>query len=158
MSDVDDWLAADAAARSSISNKILLVVLGLGGLYALIGVVNSVVIGAAARRREFAEARVDRDDPRPGGPLGAAGVVRGDGRRAGAGRPGGRRHLHRGAATTAAVTGSATLDLPWTVIALGIAALVLVVTSVTSVITSWSATRPRTGRAARRARVTHRGR
>ena len=58
VSDLDSWLTADAEARSSTNDKVLVMVLGLGGLYALIGVVNSVVIGAAARRREFAEARV----------------------------------------------------------------------------------------------------
>jgi putative ABC transport system permease protein len=44
-------------------------------------------------------------------------------------------------ATTSAVTGVATLDLPWTLI-IGVAAAALAVTSVTSVLTSWSATRP----------------
>jgi putative ABC transport system permease protein len=44
-------------------------------------------------------------------------------------------------AVTAAVTGHPTLDLPWGPMAL-IAATALLVTSVTSLLTSWSATRP----------------
>ena len=56
---VDDYLAADAAAaRARSATRSCWWCSGLGGLYALIGVVNSVVIAAAARRREFAEARV----------------------------------------------------------------------------------------------------
>jgi putative ABC transport system permease protein len=43
-------------------------------------------------------------------------------------------------ATTAAVTGVARLDLPWTLM-IGVAAAALVVTGVTSALTSWSATR-----------------
>jgi putative ABC transport system permease protein len=140
VSDVDDWLAADAAARTSTSDKIMLVLLGLGGLYALIGVVNSVVIGAAARRREFAEARV-------------AGLTRAQVMRAALiesctvavaglvlGGVAAAATFISVLATTAAVTGVATLDLPWTLI-IGIAAVALLVTSVTSALTSWSATR-----------------
>jgi putative ABC transport system permease protein len=139
---VDDYLAADAAARGSISNKILLVVLGLGALYALIGVVNSVVIAAAARRREFAEARatgmtrghVIRAALLESAAVTSAGLVLGA--------------LAAGLAfiavlsSTKAVTGTATLDLPWPV-AGGLIATAFTVTSVTSVITSWSATRQR---------------
>ena len=140
VSDLDSWLTADAAARSSTNDKVMVIVLGLGGLYALIGVVNSVVIGAAARRREFADRPRHRPDPRPGdrarrcwsrsasrcpawcwAPLAAAATY------------------VAVLTTTSAVTGSARLDLPWT-LALGVAALTLVVTSVTSLITSWSAT------------------
>jgi len=43
-------------------------------------------------------------------------------------------------AVTNAVTGDATLDLPWTLIAL-VSTVALLVTSLTSVLTSWSATR-----------------
>jgi putative ABC transport system permease protein len=140
VSDLDSWLNADAAARASTNDKVLLMVMGLGGLYALIGVVNSVVIGAAARRREFAEARVTgltrgqvaRSALMESSAVTAAGLVLGV--------------LAAGATyvavltTTSAVTGSATLDVPWS-FAVGIAALTLVVTSATSLITSWSATR-----------------
>jgi len=140
VSAVDDWLTADAEAKADTNNKIMVVVLGLGGLYALIGVVNSVVIGAAARRREFAEARV-------------TGLSRGQVVRAalaestavtGAGLVLG--FVAAGAtyiavlATTSAVTGTATLDLPWRLTAAVVGVAVLV-TALTSVITSWSATR-----------------
>lgn len=142
VSTAEDFLAADARARSSISNKILLVVLGLGALYALIGVVNSVVIGAAARRREFAEAR-------------ATGLTRGQVVRAALlesvlvtwaglvlGGLAAAPAFVAVMAGTAEVTGTATLDVPWTV-AGALAATVLVVTSATSVITSRAATRQR---------------
>lgn len=139
---VDDYLAADAEARGSISDKILLVVLGLGALYALIGVVNSVVIAAAARRREFAEARVTgmtrgqviRAALLESVAVTASGLVLGG--------------LAAGLAfiavlsSTAAVTGTATLELPWPV-AGGLVGTAFVVTGVTSVLTSWSATRQR---------------
>jgi ABC-type lipoprotein release transport system permease subunit len=140
VSDLEQWLRADAEARNSTSNKIMLIVLGLGGLYALLGVVNSVVIGAAARRREFAEARV-------------TGLTRGQVIRSALVESGAVTviGLLLGAlaacatfaavlSSTAAVTGDATLALPWPLIA-GITALAVTVTSVTSVITSWSATR-----------------
>lgn len=140
VSDVDSWLKADAAARNSTSNKIELVVMGLGGLYALIGVINSIVIGAAARRREFAEARVTgltrtqviRSALAESGAVTVAGLLLGGLAAAGA--------LIAAAASTSAVTGHATLSLPWPLIA-AVAAIALVVTGATSVITSWSATR-----------------
>jgi putative ABC transport system permease protein len=138
--DVSDWLADDAAARNAIGNDIMLVVLGLGALYALIGVVNSVVIGAAARRREFAAARatgltrgqVVRAALLESVAVTVSGVVLGA--------------LAAGTAfiavltVTAAVTGRATLDLPWTIM-FAVAGAALVATVVTSVLTSWSATR-----------------
>jgi putative ABC transport system permease protein len=107
----------------------------------MIGVINSVVIGAAARRREFAEARVGgltrgqviRSALLESSVVTASGLILG-----------GLAALGTFVAvltTTSAVTGSATLDLPWTLI-LGVTALAVVVTSLTSVITSWSATRP----------------
>jgi putative ABC transport system permease protein len=139
--DVDAGLARQAAARSDIGNKILLVVLGLAALYALIGVVNSVVIGAAARRREFAEARV-------------AGLTRGQVIRA--------TLLESALVTTAGlvlgvlaagmtflavmagtarITGTATLDPAWTVLG-ALTVTAFAVTGLTSLITSWSGTRP----------------
>ncbi|WP_250037112.1 FtsX-like permease family protein [Paractinoplanes maris] len=140
VSTIGDWLRADAELRNSTNDKVLLVVLGLGGLYALIGVVNSIVIGAATRRREFAEARV-------------TGLTRGQVVRAALLEA----YAVTGAAlllgllaasaafvavlsTTSAVTGVATLDLPWPLFA-AVAALILTVTGLTSLITSWSATR-----------------
>jgi putative ABC transport system permease protein len=141
VSDVDSWLRADAAQRGSTNDKVMVIVLGLGGLYALIGVVNSVVIGSAARRREFATARVTglRRGQVVGSALresvavAAAGVVLG-GLAAG--------FTFVGAlGTTAAVTGSATLDVPWTLTALVVGAA-LTATASASAISSWFATRP----------------
>ncbi|WP_433294871.1 FtsX-like permease family protein [Actinoplanes sp. CA-030573] len=141
VSAVDEWLRSDAADRQSTSDKIMLVIMGLGGLYALIGVVNSVVIGAAARRREFAEARI-------------TGLTRGQvirsalvestavtvaalllGALAAAGS------LVAAMAATSAITGHGTVVMPWPLIG-AVCAVALTVTAVTSLITSWSATRP----------------
>jgi putative ABC transport system permease protein len=142
VSGVDDWLAADTTARTSTSNKIMTVVLGLGGLYALIGVVNSVVIGAAARRREFATARVTgmtrgqvvRSALLESAAVTVAGLL--------LGAVAAAATYVSVLATTTAVTGVATLDLPWTLIAV-VAAGALLVTSATSLITSAAATRGR---------------
>ncbi len=135
-----DWLRADAEQRSSTTNKVMLIVLGLGGLYALIGVINSIVIGAATRRREFAEARVTG--------LTRAQVVRSALLEAYAvtaaalvlGAVAASAAFFAVLATTSAVTGAATLDLPWPLFA-AVAAIALTVTGATSLITSWSATR-----------------
>ncbi|GIF17384.1 putative ABC transport system permease protein [Actinoplanes tereljensis] len=141
VTDADDWLRADAAARSEVNNKIMVAVMGLGALYALIGVVNSIVIGAAARRREFAAARVGgltrgqvlRAALLESSAVTAAGILLGCLAAAGA--------LIAAARTTSAVTGTATVTLPWTLIG-AVCAVALLVTGATSLITSWSATRP----------------
>jgi putative ABC transport system permease protein len=115
--------------------------MGLGGLYALIGIVNSVVIGAATRRREFAAARVTglmrgqviRSALIESWAVTLSGLILGS--------------LAAGTtfiavlATTSAVTGTATLDLPWPLIA-AVTVAAVAVTGATSVITSWFATRP----------------
>ncbi|PJJ73603.1 putative ABC transport system permease protein [Diaminobutyricimonas aerilata] len=51
------WARAAATASSGTSADILVVVLGLGALYALLAVVNAAVIGTSARKAEFAAAR-----------------------------------------------------------------------------------------------------
>jgi putative ABC transport system permease protein len=142
VSPLDDWLRADAAERNSTNNKVMLVVMGLGGLYALIGVVNSVVIGAATRRREFAEARVTgltrgqvvRSALQESFAVTVAGLILGGLAAAAA--------MATTLATTAAVTGTATLDIPWTLVA-GVGGVALLVTAATSLFTSLSATRQR---------------
>jgi len=116
------------------------VIMGLGGLYALIGVINSIVIGAAARRREFAEARVTgltrgqvvRSALLESAAVTLAGLLLG-GLAASAA-------LIAARASTAAVTGVAELDVPWSLVA-AVSGVALLVTGATSVITSWSATR-----------------
>ncbi len=72
VSDLDDWLRADAAARNTTRDRIMLIVLGIGALYALIGVINAVVIGAATRRRAGAgcSGRLRRARRDPGHDLG----------------------------------------------------------------------------------------
>ncbi|HEX5204691.1 MAG TPA: FtsX-like permease family protein [Actinoplanes sp.] len=140
VSGLDEWLQADAKSRTEISDKIMLVVMGLGGLYALIGVVNSVVIGAAARRREFAEARITgltrgqviRSALLESSAVTVAGLLLGAVAAAGA--------ILGAVNSTAAVTGRGTLTLPWALIG-AVCAVALVVTGATSLITSWSATR-----------------
>ncbi len=142
VSGVDAWLTADAKARASTNNNVMLIVMGLGGLYALIGVVNSVVIGAATRRREFAEARVTgltrgqvvRAALLESTAVTLAGLVLGGIAAASA--------FLAALTTTEAVTGVGTLSLPWPLIG-AVCAVALLVTGVTSLITSWSATRRR---------------
>jgi putative ABC transport system permease protein len=140
VSDVESWLRDDTESRNATSNKIMLVVMGLGGLYALIGVVNSIVIGAAARRREFAEARVTgltrtqviRSALLESTAVTTAGLLLGGLAAAGA--------LIAAVTSTDAVTGRPSLALPWPLLA-AVCAVVLLVTAATSLITSWSATR-----------------
>jgi putative ABC transport system permease protein len=140
VSDVGRWLRADADARTSTSNKIMVVIMGLGGLYALIGVVNSIVIGAAARRREFAEARVTGltraqvigSALLESSAVTVAGLLLGGLAAAGA--------LIAAVTSTSAVTGHASLSLPWPLLG-AVCAVALLVTATTSLITSWSATR-----------------
>ena len=137
---IEQWLRADAAARTSTNDHIMLIVLGLGGLYALLGVVNAVVIGAAARGREFAAARatgltraqVLRVALLESSAVTLIGIFLGAVAAAGS--------LVAAVATTSAVTGVATLDLPWTLMA-GVAGGAFLATGVTSLLTSWAATR-----------------
>lgn len=58
VSTMAQWLDRMSADSDEQQQKIVAVVLGVSGLYALLGVINAVVIGAAARGREFATARV----------------------------------------------------------------------------------------------------
>jgi putative ABC transport system permease protein len=141
VADLDAWLKADAAARTATSDKVMVIVMGLGGLYALLGVVNSVVIGAAVRRREFAEARITgltraqvvRCALLESSAVTVSGLILG-------GLAAGGTFV-AALATTKAVTGVATLVLPWPLV-VGVAGVALAVTGVTSVVTTWSATRP----------------
>jgi putative ABC transport system permease protein len=55
---VADWARARAENAQDGNVKILTVLMGLAGLYALMAVVNSVVIAGSERRREFAVSRV----------------------------------------------------------------------------------------------------
>ncbi len=55
---VFEWAAARAEAAQDGNVRILTVLMGLAGLYALMAVINSVVVAGAERRREFAVARL----------------------------------------------------------------------------------------------------
>jgi putative ABC transport system permease protein len=136
---IDEWQDRNAASGSTTATSILIVVLGLGALYALIGVVNSVVIASATRRHEFAVARASG--------LTRAQVVR-------------VALLESALVTTigvslgllaavgtlaavgvvgAAVVGAVTIVIPWPLVAATVVGA-FVVTSVTSVLTSRAAT------------------
>ena len=138
---VEDWIARDSAARDSTSTSVFLVVMGLGGIYALIGVINAVVIGAASRRPEFAAARatgltrgqVVRMALVESWGVTAVGLMLGVVATAGT--------LAAVLGTTSAVTGHTTLALPWPLV-LSVVAGAFLVTGLTSLLTSWSATRP----------------
>jgi putative ABC transport system permease protein len=137
---IERWLDDSSSEDTKTSTNILLVILGLGAAYALIGVVNAVAIGAAARAHEFACARatgltrahVVRTALLESVSVTAAAVVLG---------------LVAASAswvavmtTTAEVTGTGALSLPWDIIA-GLVGVVVALTTVTSVITSRNATR-----------------
>jgi putative ABC transport system permease protein len=137
---VEDWIARDAAARSDMGTSVFLVIMGLGGMYALIGVANAVVVGASARRAEFAAAR-------------AGGLTRGQVVRMALveswavtviglllGTLAATATFIAVLATTSAIAGVATLAVPWTFV-LTVGAGAFLVTGVTSVLTTFSATR-----------------
>ncbi|WP_329237740.1 ABC transporter permease [Actinoallomurus sp. NBC_01490] len=58
VSTVDDWIAENDSAQDTLNAGVMKVVMGLAALYAMIAVVNAVVIAAGERRREFAVARL----------------------------------------------------------------------------------------------------
>ncbi|WP_436776345.1 FtsX-like permease family protein [Yinghuangia sp. YIM S09857] len=58
VSTVTEWTAAKADAQQDGNDKIFAVLLGLAGLYALIAVVNALMIATTERRAEFAVARL----------------------------------------------------------------------------------------------------
>jgi putative ABC transport system permease protein len=119
---------------------VFVVLLGLGGLYALVGVINAVVVGAAPRPAEFGVTRLS--GLTRGQVLCAAliesaavtaiGLVLG-GVAAGAAFAGTLGY-------TAAVTGTGTLVVPWQVVGALVAGLLLV-TAVTTALTTWNGTR-----------------
>ncbi|MQA10592.1 MAG: FtsX-like permease family protein [Pseudonocardiaceae bacterium] len=139
---VPAWIARSTAAQADTQTGIMLVVMGLGGLYALLAVINAVVIAAAQRRSEFAVARaiglrrgqVVRMALLESWAVTAIGLLLGS--------------LAAGCtlfAITSAldrITGVAALALPWPLVGAVLAGAFLVV-GVTSVCTSLSATRPR---------------
>ncbi|MEU8241117.1 FtsX-like permease family protein [Actinoplanes missouriensis] len=135
-----DWLARDGETRTATSTGVLIVVMGLGGLYALIGVINSVVIAGGARSREFAAARATGMTRRQILRLAvtetwlvtAAGLLLGGLAAAGT--------LVAVAATTAAVAGTATVDVPWLLVA-ALVAVAFLATGAAAVLTTRRVTR-----------------
>jgi putative ABC transport system permease protein len=117
----------------------LVVVLGLGSLYALVGVVNSVVIAAASRRREFAVARASgltRSQVVRGALLESS-VVTTIGVGLGLIAAGGT--MIATVAVSGSVAGNATLVVPWALVAVVVLGA-FAVTGVTSLATTRSAT------------------
>lgn len=52
------WAAEEAGEMDRESSSVMVGIAGLGGLYALLSVINAVALGAASRKRELAVARV----------------------------------------------------------------------------------------------------
>ncbi|GAA2903136.1 ABC transporter permease [Actinoplanes cyaneus] len=140
VSDLDSWLERDSVARTATSTGVLIMVMGLGGLYALIGVINSVVVAGATRPREFAAVRVTgftrgqvvRAAVLESIMVAFAGLLLGLLAAAGT--------LIGVIATTAAVAGTVTVDVPWLLVGAVVVGTVLV-TAVTSALTTRAATR-----------------
>ena len=53
------WAAGDQAEMADLNRSLTLGLAGLGGLYALIAVINAVALAGAARKREFAVAQIN---------------------------------------------------------------------------------------------------
>ncbi|MFF5987682.1 FtsX-like permease family protein [Prauserella flavalba] len=142
VSTLDEWITASASRQQDTSSGIMAVVLGLSGLYALIAVINAVVIAAAERRREFAVARVSglsrgqvvRMALVESWAVTAVGLLLGGVAAAGT--------LVGIAAATARISGSATVVVPWELLGLTVAGALLVVGG-TNVWTTLAATRSR---------------
>ncbi|RBM16020.1 ABC transporter permease [Prauserella sp. PE36] len=142
VSTLDEWITASASRQQDTSSGIMTVVLGLSGLYALIAVVNAVVIAAAERRREFAVARVSglsrgqvvRMALVESWAVTAVGLLLGGVAAAGT--------LAGIAGATARISGVATVVVPWELLGLTVAGALLVVGG-TNVWTTLAATRSR---------------
>lgn len=142
VSTVDDWLVRATAQQQDMQESISLVIMSLCGIYALIAVINAVVIAAADRRREFATARVSGLSR---GQVVRAALIESSAVTAIGLLLGGLAALPTLlgiTAATASISGAVHLDVP-----LGLIAAVVVgafaVVGCTSVWTSLSATRPR---------------
>jgi len=58
VSTLADWAASSSTQQQDFNVRTMVVLMGLSGLYALIAVVNAVVMAGADRKREFAVVRV----------------------------------------------------------------------------------------------------
>ncbi|MFD0312821.1 FtsX-like permease family protein [Streptomyces flavalbus] len=140
VSTLAEWIDEDTAARTSANASTLTMVMGLGGVYALIGVVNTLVIAAASRRTQMAAARIagfSRTQT-----LGAAWLetcaVTLIGLLLGLVAAGGT--LMAMAMTAASVTGTPTIAVPWGLTG-GLVLTVMALASATSLAAAWAATR-----------------
>ncbi|WP_289009949.1 FtsX-like permease family protein [uncultured Thermomonospora sp.] len=128
---VSEWADARVAAQTRGNRDIMLVLLGMSGLYAAIAVVNALVMAGAERRTEFAVARL-------------TGLSRGQVVRAALvescaviaiGL------LLGGLVAAAALSGLQVIAVPWTLL-FWLAAGAFLVGGATTVLTAWWATRP----------------
>jgi putative ABC transport system permease protein len=135
VSTVDEWIAGSATQQDATNSGIMTVLMGLAGLYSLVAVINAVVIAAAARKAEFAAARVTglRRAQVMRMALLESWAVTGIGVLLGALAAAGTLICIRSAAGM--------ISVPWAVLGL-VAAGAFLVVGVTSVWTSLSATRP----------------
>ncbi|MFJ8061034.1 FtsX-like permease family protein [Streptomyces sp. NPDC096142] len=58
VSTVDDWIARSDSAQDTLNTGTMKAIMGLAALYAVIALINAIVIAAGERRREFAVARL----------------------------------------------------------------------------------------------------
>jgi putative ABC transport system permease protein len=128
---VPEWAGSRVAAQTRGNMAIMVVLMGMSGLYAALAVVNALVMAGAERRAEFAVARL-------------TGLSRGQVVRAAL--------VESCAVTTiglmlgavvaaAALSGMRIIAVPWTLLAL-LAAGAYLVAGTTTVLTTLSATRP----------------
>jgi putative ABC transport system permease protein len=137
---VSDWIARNAAGQATANVAVFVVLMGLGGLYALLGVINAVVVGTAPRPAEFATARLSgltRGQVLRGALLESAAVTT-IGLLLGLLAAGGA--FVSVLAFTGAATGTPTLVVPWEVVA-ALAGGLYLVTGTTSALSTWAATR-----------------
>ncbi|MDR6974291.1 putative ABC transport system permease protein [Streptomyces sp. 3330] len=142
VSTLSEWIDDDTAARTSADTSTLTMVMGLGGVYALIGVVNTLIIAAYSRRTQLAATRIagfSRTQTLAAAWLETFAVTL-IGLLLGLLAAGGT--LIAMAMTAASVTGTATVAVPWQLTG---AVIVTVVTlaSATSLAAAWAATRQR---------------
>ncbi|MFJ9036689.1 FtsX-like permease family protein [Streptomyces sp. NPDC102406] len=140
VSTLSEWAARDAQDRASANAGTLTAVMGLGGLFAFLGVINTVVMAVSDRRTDFASARVTG--------FTRAQVLSAAGLEAGAvaviglllGAVAAAGTLTAMAVTAASVVGTPAVGVPWA-LAAGIGGACLLVTVITSVSAAWIATR-----------------
>lgn len=128
---VSEWADARVAAQTRGNRDIMLVLLGMSGLYAAIAVVNALVMAGAERRVEFAVARLtglSRGQVIRAALVESCAVVA-------------IGLLLGGLVAAAALSGLQVIAVPWTLLLL-LALGAFLVGGATTVLTAWWATRP----------------